>query len=99
VLPPSRTHEAVIALEAMALCRCCLDWGGGLLWAVLPGDSPAAAVHRIAADRGGVAMRIGSSPQDTNDDAFTPLAEPVARLNRTLRKTLDPQGLFSPGRC
>ena len=99
VLPPSRADDAVIALESMSLRRWCLDWGGGLLWAVLSCESPAAGVHRIAADRGGLALRIGIGPQDTNDDAFTPLAEPVARLNRTLRKTLDPQGLFSPGRC
>ena len=99
VLPPSRTHDVVIALESMALCRCCLDWGGGLLWAVLPCESPAAAVHTVVADCGGVAVRIGVGPHDSNDDAFTPLAEPVARLNATLRKTLDPQGLFSPARC
>ena len=30
--------------------------------------------------------------------AFTPLAEGVRRLNEMLRRTLDPQGLFNPGR-
>ncbi|MBT3346405.1 MAG: glycolate oxidase subunit GlcE [Gemmatimonadetes bacterium] len=98
VLPPSRADVAVTALEGLAECRWCLDWAGGLLWVVLPQTSPASAVHEIAVDNRGVAARVGSSAQDPNEDAFTPLSEPVARLNRTLQQALDPQGVFRSGR-
>ena len=98
VLPPSRVDGAVAALDKLGLDRYCLDWGGGLLWAVLPDAVPAAIVHNIATDNRGAAARVGSDAEDANEAAFTPLAEPVARLNLTLRNALDPQALFSPGR-
>ena len=97
-VPPSRADDIVTALEELGLCRCALDWGGGLLWAVLPENCAAADIHAVVGDAAGTAARIGSGPEDPNDDAFTPLAEGVARLNTTLRRTLDPQGLFNPGR-
>ncbi|MDA0336764.1 MAG: hypothetical protein O2782_16495, partial [bacterium] len=65
---------------------------------VLPDAVPAAIVHNIATDNRGAAARVGSDAEDANEAAFTPLAEPVARLNLTLRNALDPQALFSPGR-
>jgi glycolate oxidase FAD binding subunit len=97
-VPPSRANHIVTALEELGLCCCALDWGGGLLWAVLPKNCAAADIHAVVGDAAGMAARIGSGPEDPNDDAFTPLAEGVARLNTTLRRTLDPQGLFNPGR-
>ncbi len=98
VVPPSRAEETVVALERMELCRCCLDWAGGLLWAVLPRDCPPARVHTAATEAGGMAARLSQGPEDPNDEAFTPLPEGVARLNTTLRQTIDPQGRFNPGR-
>lgn len=97
-VPPSRATEAEAALQELGLRRCCLDWAGGLIWAALPERSPAAEVHAIARRLQGMAARLAASPQDANDHAFTPLAPTVARLNETLRQTLDPQQLFSPGR-
>lgn len=97
-VPPSRADDTVTALQELGLCRCTLDWGGGLLWAVLPENCGAAEVHAVAAAAAGMAARVGSGPGDANNDAFTPLAEGVRRLNEMLRRTLDPQGLFNPGR-
>lgn len=97
-VPPSRADEAVAALEPMGLGRYGIDWGGGLVWAVLPATAVAARAHAVALRLAGTATRLATGPDDPNPDAFTPLAPGVARLNRALKRTFDPAGLFNPGR-
>ncbi|MDP7450556.1 MAG: glycolate oxidase subunit GlcE [Candidatus Latescibacteria bacterium] len=99
VVPPSRADDALTQLTERGLSRWCLDWAGGLLWAVMPEDCPAHAVHAIADGVAGMASRLGSEPQDANREAFTPLSAGVGRLNESLRRTLDPHALFNPGRA
>lgn len=97
-VPPSAAAAALDRLDALGMTRCCLDWGGGLLWGRLPGTVPASQVHAVATDAGGTAQRLGHGPEDANDAAFPPLSAGVAALNATLKRTLDPKGLFNPGR-
>jgi glycolate oxidase FAD binding subunit len=97
-VPPTKTEEVAAALEAHGLRRCGLDWGGGLLWAVLPAEADAVAVHGLATGSGGVASRVGSGPEDANPDAFSALPPGLAKLNSTLKAAMDPEGLLNPGR-
>ena len=97
-VPPSKAPAAVAAIAPFGLRRSGLDWGGGLLWAVLPEDADGASVHAAVERLDGAAARLAAGPEDANPHAFTPLTAGVARLNASLKSTLDPQGLFNPGR-
>ena len=97
-VPPSKAPAAVSAMASFGLRRSGLDWGGGLLWAVLPEDAAGASVHAAVQRLHGAAARLATGPEDANPHAFTPLGAGVARLNASLESTLDPQGLFNPGR-
>ena len=97
-VPPSKALAALSAMAAFGLRRSGLDWGGGLLWAVLPADADAAGVHEAVARLQGAGSRLATGPGDANSRAFTPLNPGVARMNGILKSTLDPHGLFNPGR-
>lgn len=96
--PPAEAARLQQALEPLGLSRYHLDWGGGLLWALLPAATPATALHQLALAHQGLAWRFATGPEDTNEAAFTPLAPGLARVNQQLKSAFDPQGLFNPGR-
>ena len=84
---PSAAPEIIARLG----CPVVLDWGGGLIWALLPEGVDArgrAAPYRGHATR----MRGGQGP------AFEPEAAPVAALSARLRAEFDPRGILNPGR-
>ncbi len=67
-----------------------LDWGGGLIWALLPEGTDARA---LAAPYSGHATCLrGTAP------AFEPEPAPVAALSRGLRARFDPRVILNPGR-
>lgn len=66
-----------------------LDWGGGLIWALLPEGTDARA---LAAPYTGHATCLRGTAR-----AFEPEAAPVAALSQALRREFDPKGLFNPG--
>jgi glycolate oxidase FAD binding subunit len=68
-----------------------LDWGGGLIWALLPEGTDARV---LAAPYSGHAtcLRGATAP------AFEPEPAPVAALSRGLRARFDPRGILNPGR-
>lgn len=66
-----------------------LDWGGGLIWALLPEGTQARA---LAAPYTGHATCLRG-----NAAAFEPEVAPVAALARALRAKFDPRGLFNVG--
>jgi glycolate oxidase FAD binding subunit len=96
--PPAEAARLQQALEPQGLLRYAIDWGGGLLWAVLPAQAPDPALHQLALARQGLAWRFAAGPEDPNEAAFTPLAPGLARLNQQLKAAFDPQGIFNPGR-
>jgi glycolate oxidase FAD binding subunit len=96
--PPSQAARLQQALEPHGLTRCAIDWGGGLLWAVLPVATPPTAPHQLALAHQGLAWRFAAGPEDANEAAFTPLSPGLARLNQKLKAAFDPQGIFNPGR-
>lgn len=68
-----------------------LDWGGAQRWlksAALP-----QIIRQTASSVGGHATLYA-----VDEAPFHPLAEPLLRYHQNLKKQLDPQGIFNPGR-
>lgn len=70
------------------------DWGGGLVWLLVPEGSQQQTIRRAVSELGGHAMLVRG---DRASGAFQPLAGPVAALQEGLRHRFDPRGLFNPG--
>lgn len=85
---PSDGPELAARLGAGALL---FDWGGGLIWALLPSGTDARA--RLGAFKGhATAVRGGGEAP-----AFQPEPAPVAALAAGLRARFDPRGILNPG--
>ena len=97
-IPPSCAPQIAEALKSFDLQRWGLDWGGALLWVLLPADAPAAALHQLALNCQGNAWRLARSEADPNEAAFSPLSPGVEKLNKRLEQAFDPKGVFNPGR-
>lgn len=83
---PSEGPQVAARLGGQAV----LDWGGGLVWVLVP---PGTDARALAGPYTGHATCLrGAFP------AFEPEAAPVAALARGLRAKFDPKGLFNPGK-
>jgi len=71
-----------------------VEWGGGQRWCCTP--APAALVREVAANVGGHATLFRGN--DKSCGVFAPLAEPLARIHRELKREFDPTGVFNRGR-
>ncbi len=94
--PPTQMAPLIKALAAEGLSRWGLDWAGGLLWALLPVAAQPERLHRTAAHHQAIGWRFAAD--ERNEDAFTPLSTGAARMNQMLKRALDPQGIFNPGK-
>ncbi len=74
-----------------------LEWGGAQRWCF--GDLPAERVRAAAAAAGGhaTALRTGDATLRAAG-VFAPLAAPLERIHRDLKRTFDPAGILNPGR-
>ncbi len=72
----------------------CLEWGGALRW--WRTHAPAATVRKAARAAGGHATLVRAVAKP--EGAFSPLAEPLQRIHRELKKAFDPAQIFNPGR-
>lgn len=70
-----------------------LDWGGGLVWALLPEGTDARA--RLAGLDGHATLVRAAPATLARLPALPPAAPPVAALNHGLRQRFDPRGLFA----
>ena len=74
-----------------------IEWGGALRWLTFDGD--ASIVRTAAARAGGHATLFrGEDKVKSAAGVFQPLPDAVMQLQRKLKRTFDPQGLFNPGR-
>jgi len=71
-----------------------VEWGGAQRW--LCTSAPATAVREAATAAGGHATLFRAL--DKRAGAFTPLKPPQDRIQRALKASFDPDGLFNPGR-
>lgn len=104
VLPPSTAAAFTAALDPSSDPRWLYDWGGGLVWVVLPD----AADGHAAMLRGALAATAGHDGHATlvrASDAvrrtvapFQPLAPALAELSDRVRQRFDPGGVLNPGR-
>ncbi len=77
------------------------DWGGGLIWALVPegDDANVAAIRGAFTGHGGHATLVRASAPVRNAVAvFEPQQARIAQVNRTLRQKFDPAGVLNPGR-
>jgi glycolate oxidase FAD binding subunit len=71
-----------------------LDWGGAQRW--VRGEAPEAAVRQAAAAAGGHATLFRGG--DRSGSVFHPLAPALRALHQRIKASLDPAGIFNPGR-
>ena len=71
-----------------------IEWGGALRWLTFDGE--VSVVRAAAARAGGHATLFRGG--DRSGGVFQPLPEPLMQIQRKLKRTFDPQGLFNPGR-
>jgi len=75
------------------------DWGGGLIWALVPEnhEDPADDIRRIVDERGGHSTLVrGASQSRQNGKAFQPEPPRLAALSKQLQNRFDPDGIFNP---
>ncbi len=72
-----------------------LDWGGGLIWALVPEATDLRA--RIAPFAGHATLIRGSGATRARIGTFQPEVPALAALSRALRAKFDPRGLLNPG--
>ncbi|MFZ5752242.1 MAG: FAD-binding protein [Pseudomonadota bacterium] len=72
-----------------------LDWGGGLIWALVPEGTDLRA--RIAPFAGHATLIRGSEATRARIAPFQPEPPALAALSRALRARFDPRGILNPG--
>ncbi|WP_204115056.1 FAD-binding protein [Shimia biformata] len=92
--------DAPALLNALGDPQAICDWGGGLVWLLMPegGDGGAAAVRGAVARLGGHATLVrGSAETRRAVSVFQPEEAGVARITAGLRAQFDPRGILNPG--
>jgi len=88
---PSDAPEIV----ARANCPVVMDWGGGLIWALVPEGCDLRA--RLGAFLGHATLIRGSDAARASMPVFHPEAPGIAALACSLRAKFDPRGVLNPG--
>ncbi|WP_203583105.1 FAD-binding protein [Ruegeria sp. PrR005] len=86
---PGDAPELAERCKAEALL---FDWGGGLIWALMPEGADLRG--RLGEFAGHATLVRGDRTQRA---MFQPEPAPLAALSRGLRQRFDPKGLFNPG--
>ncbi|MGM0585196.1 MAG: glycolate oxidase subunit GlcE [Pseudomonadota bacterium] len=97
-VPPSHGPEVVAETAPEAALY---DWGGGLVWLLVPEgeDAQAEAIRAAAArHRGHATLVRASAPVRAAVGAFHPEPAPLAALSEGVRAKFDPRGVLNPGR-
>jgi glycolate oxidase FAD binding subunit len=98
---PTMGPGLVEAIAGALDARWYYDWSGGLIWLSTPamGDAGAAAIRGAVARAGGHATLV-RAPMEVRAavDVFQPLSEPLMRVSAGVKASLDPAGVFNPGR-
>jgi glycolate oxidase FAD binding subunit len=71
------------------------DWGGGLIWALIPEGTDLRA--RLGPFAGHATLIRATEETRARLPAFQPEPAPIAALSRGLRAQFDPRGILNPG--
>jgi glycolate oxidase FAD binding subunit len=98
-LKASDAPAALAALGATARASL-LDHGGGALWVSTDPTLEAAGAVRAALARFPGHAELIRAPAElrAHVDVFAPLSPALAKITRGVKQSLDPRGLFNPGR-
>jgi glycolate oxidase FAD binding subunit len=101
-VPPASGAAVLERIEhRVAHSKAILDWGGGLIWLLLP-DSPnanAPEVRASLAESGGHATLIRADDQVRATTAvFHPQPDALAALSRRVKQQFDPEDVLNRGR-
>jgi glycolate oxidase FAD binding subunit len=92
------SKAATILAQLPGDCLTMLDWSGGLIW--LATETSFEATLRPAAEKAGghATLFRASAARRHAVSPFHPLAAGVRRLTQGLKASLDPAGIFNPGK-
>ncbi|MCV2869373.1 glycolate oxidase subunit GlcE [Defluviimonas sp. WL0002] len=91
-LKPSEAPEVANRLGQQVM----LDWGGGLLWALMPEGTDARALARPY--HGHATLVRAATETRARLSVFEPEAPAVAAITKGIRARFDPRGILNPGR-
>ena len=89
---PTDGPEIAARLDASGVL---FDWGGGLIWALLPEGVDARA--RLGDFAGHATLVRASAATRARIPTFQPEAAPLAAISGGLREKFDPRGILNPG--
>lgn len=97
---PTRGPALVAAIAGETEARALYDWGGGLVWLAVEASAAAADLVRHATRAHGGYATLIRAPADLRAaiDVFEPLSEPLMRITKGIKTSIDPHGIFNPGR-
>lgn len=89
-----KPSDAPVIVSRLHGAEAVYDWGGGLVWLLVPQSSNATEIRAAVAEAGGHATLIRGNRAA---GVFQPLAPAVAALHDGLRARFDPRGILNPG--
>ncbi len=98
---PSRAPDLVRLVQRTGPAAHWYDWGGGLIWLSVEatGDARAKDIRTAVSVCGGHATLVRAPDEvRAHVDVFQPLAEPLMKLTRGVKASVDPDGVLNPGR-
>jgi len=98
---PTKGPEVMARVARGLEARWYYDWGGGLVWIATDAarDAGAATIRAAVAQAGGHATLVRAPAEVRAAVAvFEPLSEPLMRVTTGIKASLDPAGIFNPGR-
>ncbi len=99
-LRPSLAPALVAGLRAEMDLDAVYDWGGGLVWLLVPqaAEAGASRIRNAVSAVGGHATLIRATPEIRRAaPAFQPESPAIAAISQGIRARFDPAGIFNPG--
>ncbi len=99
-LKPSDSPSVVAAIREESELEAIYDWGGGLVWLLMPGlkDSDEKVIREAVNRVGGHATLIRQMAKQNVENIFQPQSPAVQHLSRALRLKFDPHSILNHGR-